>query len=208
MDGSAKRRFIVVSVNSARKIILASSSKYRQNLLSRLQLGFESIAPDTDESIKKNEQPQNFVKRVSLDKAYKIAEEYIDAVVIGSDQIAVFNDQIIGKPGTHQNAFQQLKSFSGNKIDFLTGVAVIIHSKQVEKYRLSKVTVKFKALTEQQIENYLLVDKPYDCAGSFKVESLGISLFESIQSDDPTSLEGLPLITVCNLLAELDIETG
>jgi len=189
-----------------KRIILASSSKYRQKLFARLQLDFESIAPDVDESKKANEEPAEFVKRVTLDKAYKIAEKHIDAVVIASDQIAVFGDQIIGKPGNHQKAFQQLKSFSGSEICFLTGVTIVIHSEKIERYSLSKVLVKFKKLTDSQIENYLQIDKPYDCAGSFKIESLGISLFEYVKSDDPTSLEGLPLISVCNLLADIDFD--
>jgi len=192
-----------VIVNSTRKIILASSSKYRQKLLTRLQLGFEAISPNIDETRLKNESAEDLVKRLTIGKANEIAEKHIDAIVIGSDQIAVFDAQITGKPGNHQKAFQQLQSFSGKEISFLTGVAVVVHSEGISNYLLSKVLVKFKTLTDQQIENYLQIDKPYHCAGSFKVESLGISLFESVQSDDPTSLEGLPLIAVCQLLDEV-----
>lgn len=188
-----------------RKIILASSSKYRQELLARLRIDFDCISPSINEVPLSNEKPQELVKRLSMNKARKVAFDNPNAVVIGSDQIATFNNQIIGKPGNHQRAFRQLKSFSGQQIEFLTGVAVVIHSAKFEKYQLSKVAVKFKDLTDQQIENYLLIDKPYDCAGSFMVESLGVSLFDYVKSDDPTSLQGLPLISVCELLSDAEV---
>lgn len=192
-------------MQQTRRIILASSSKYRQELLIRLKLDFDCIAPAINEKPLTDESPEELVKRLAISKAKKVANDNPGAVVIGSDQIASFNNQIIGKPGNHQRAFRQLKSFSGQQIEFLTGVAVVIHSEKSEKYQLSKVNVKFKDLTDQQIESYLRIDKPYDCAGSFKVESLGVSLFEYVKSDDPTSLQGLPLISVCKLLSYAEV---
>jgi len=192
-------------LQQTRRIILASSSKYRQELLIRLKLDFDCIAPAINEKPLTDESPEELVKRLAISKAKKVANDNPGAVVIGSDQIASFNNQIIGKPGNHQRAFRQLKSFSGQQIEFLTGVAVVIHSEKSEKYQLSKVNVKFKDLTDQQIESYLRIDKPYDCAGSFKVESLGVSLFEYVKSDDPTSLQGLPLISVCKLLSYAEV---
>ncbi len=137
-------------------------------------------------------------------KANAIAVKNPDTVVIGSDQIAIFNNTIIGKSGCFETAFEQLKLFSGKSLKFITGVAVVCAKDSHEVYEYSEVTVKFKVLSNQQIKNYLMTDIPYDCAGSFKVESLGISLFESVVSDDPTSLEGLPLITVCHLLSDFE----
>jgi len=186
-----------------RKLILASSSKYRRTLLERLKIPFEWISPQIDEMPKTDETPHELVKRLSLAKANAIATTNSNAIVIGSDQVAVFNHKIIGKPGCFENAFKQLKSFSGNQLTFITGVTVVCLTQHRETYKYSEVTVQFKQLSDQQIKNYLLKDEPYNCAGSFKIESLGISLFESVESDDPTSLEGLPLIIVCRLLSSL-----
>lgn len=188
------------------RLILASSSKYRQTLLARLGLSFKSIAPDIDEKSLPNESPEELVQRLALSKAEIISDQYCDAMVIGSDQVAVFGNQIIGKPGTYDKAFQQLKQFSGNQVIFLTAVALVCQSSLFREFTISEVTVNFKLLNDKQIKNYLLHDKPYDCAGSFKVESMGVSLFDSVCSDDPTSLEGLPLIIVCNLLHRAGIE--
>jgi len=185
-----------------RKIILASSSQYRSRLLARLNFPFETISPSIDESSISNESAEQMVERLAKSKAKKIAENNSDALIIGSDQVAVFERQIIGKPGNHLNASKQLAEFSSKTVRFITGVALLDSKSFEEFYQQSTVTVTFKQMSSFEIENYLLIDKPYDCAGSFKVESLGISLFESVQSDDPTSLEGLPLITVCQLLSK------
>jgi len=193
-------------INKQQRLILASSSKYRQALLARLGLSFESIAPEIDEKGLPNESPKELVQRLALSKAEIISDQYGDAIVIGSDQVAVYDNQIIGKPGTYNKALQQLKKFSGNQVIFLTAVALVCHSSQFKEIAISKVIVNFKVLEDKQIKNYLLHDKPYDCAGSFKIESMGVSLFESVCSDDPTSLEGLPLIIVCNLLHRAGIE--
>ena len=193
-------------INKQQHLLLASSSKYRQSLLARLGLSFESIAPEIDEKSLPNEPPDALVQRLALSKAEIVSEQFFDALVIGSDQVAVFDNQIIGKPGNFDKAFKQLKIFSGKQVIFLTAVALVCHSSQFKEFAISEVTVKFKQLNDKQIKNYLLHDKPYDCAGSFKVESMGVSLFDSVCSDDPTSLEGLPLITVCNLLQLAGIE--
>lgn len=192
--------------NKQQRLILASSSKYRQALLARLGLSFESIAPEIDEKSLPNETPEALVQRLALSKAEIVSQQFFDALVIGSDQVAIFENQVIGKPGNFDNAFQQLKQFSGKQVKFLTSVALVCHSSQFKESATSEVTVKFKSLKDNQIKNYLLHDKPYDCAGSFKVESMGVSLFDSVNSDDPTSLEGLPLIIVCKLLDLAGIE--
>ncbi len=186
-------------------LILASSSKYRQALLSRLGISFECISPAIDETPLSTEAPAELVKRLSVEKANKIAQIHPEKFVIGSDQIAFFENNIIGKPGSFAQAFKQLSKFSGKSIQFLTGVALINRSEKVCSFECSEVTVKFRTLSEQQIGHYLDVEQPFDCAGSFKVEKLGISLFESIHSDDPTSLEGLPLIKVCSLLKSVGL---
>jgi septum formation protein len=186
-------------------IILASSSKYRQTLLARLGITFECISPAIDESPLTAESPLDLVKRLSIDKANKVAQIHPEKFVLGSDQVAVFNQTIIGKPGTFEAAFKQLSQFSGNNIQFLTGVTLINRNEKVCSFEYSEVTVKFRHLSEQQIGHYLEMDQPFDCAGSFKVEKFGISLFESILSDDPTSLEGLPLIKVCSLLKSVNL---
>lgn len=186
-------------------LILASSSKYRQSLLARLGINFECIAPVIDESPRASESPLDLVRRLSIDKANKIAQIHPEKFVLGSDQIAVFKQNIIGKPGSFETAFKQLSEFSGNSIQFITGVALINRNEKVCSFEYSEVTVKFRHLSEQQIGHYLETDQPFDCAGSFKVEKFGISLFESIVSDDPTSLEGLPLIKVCSLLKSVNL---
>lgn len=186
-------------------LILASSSKYRQVLLSRLGVSFECISPELDESPYENELPTQLVKRLSIDKANRVALIHPEKFVLGSDQIAVFDQKIIGKPGNFDEAFKQLSAFSGHSIQFLTGVALVNRIEKICSFEYSEVTVKFRHLSEQQICQYLDIDQPYDCAGSFKIEKLGISLFESVTSDDPTSLEGLPLIKVCSLLRSVGL---
>jgi len=183
-----------------KSLILASSSKYRQNLLKRLAIPFEAISPDMDESSKANESPIELAKRLSLAKANKIASLHPKAFVIGSDQVAYDGKCLINKPGNYENAFKQLTSFSGKQVYFYTAISLVNQTRTFTATEISTVRVKFRNISDSEIQNYLKQDKPYDCAGSFKVESLGISLFESIKSDDPTSLEGLPLITLSRLL--------
>ena len=184
------------------ELILASSSIYRQQLLKQLGFEFTSIKPNVDESPDPLETPIDLVKRLANDKAKIIAIDHPFAFVIGSDQIAVFKNQIISKPLNFNFAKEQLNKFSGNSINFLTGVSLICIEKELCEYQLSKVSVKFRQLTELEIEHYLNLDEPFDCAGSFKIEAHGIRLFESVESDDPTSLQGLPLITVNKMLRQ------
>lgn len=185
-----------------KKLILASSSRYRQSLLKRLQIPFEFKVPDIDESAKKEESPEHLVKRLSLQKAECIGMKYSDYFILGSDQVAIFNNKVIGKPLNYNKAFEQLTAFSGNSIRFITGTALINCQQSYQSYLQSEVKVKFRSISNTEIEHYLRTDLPFDCAGSFKVESLGISLFDSIICDDPTSLEGLPLINVCKQLRD------
>ncbi len=187
-------------------LILASTSKYRKKLLERLNIPFSVIAANIDETNKKNESPKDLVQRLSIEKANAIAKTHPDQWIIGSDQIAQLEGLILGKPGNKQNALEQLKSCSGKQIQFLTGVALVNKVLDRVFYIQSQVDVKFLTLSEQQINNYLEVDEPYDCAGSFKIETMGITLFEWVKSDDPTSLEGLPLIAVCKLLRQAGFE--
>ena len=182
-------------------LVLASSSPYRARLLQRLQVPFKAIAANIDERPQQNETPISLVKRLSEQKAQVVANKHQHDWVIGSDQVAVCEGQIIGKPVNHENAIQQLKAFSGKTVEFLTGIAITNKSLQKLHYKLSSTSVVFRPLSLEMIESYLQKDQPYDCAGSFKVESLGILLFEKIISLDPTCLEGLPLITLCELFA-------
>ncbi len=185
-----------------RKLILASSSKYRRALLERLKIPFEWVSPEIDETARECESAYQLVERLSLAKAHAVANANPDALVIGSDQVAVFNNKIIGKPGSFSPAFKQLKQFSGNQLKFISGIAIVCSNGAEQYFEHSEVIVRFKNLSDQQIKNYLIKDEPYDCAGSFKVESLGIALFDFVRSEDPTSLEGLPLITLCKMLAK------
>lgn len=187
-------------------LILASSSKYRIALLKRLKLDFTAVSPSIDETPLADEKPVDLVKRLSIEKASIVASFNPDSWIIGSDQIALHKDKIIGKSGNQANAIKQLQSFSGSKVNFLTGVSLFHSTSKQCFYGLSTTEVFFKSLTLSDIKNYLKVDSPYDCAGSFKVESLGIALFDRVVSNDPTSLEGLPLITLCKLFEKANIQ--
>ncbi len=181
-------------------LILASGSKYRKILLRRFDIPFECQPPDIDESTKNNESPVDLVSRLASEKAEYVSNENPQAIVIGSDQIAVFEGQIIGKPGTHLAAKEQLLSFSGQLIEFLTAISVQCGDTGFEERHIDSTRVSFRHLQADEIERYLKAETPYDCAGAFKAESLGIVLFESIKSDDPTALIGLPLIRTAAML--------
>ena len=185
-------------------IVLASSSIYRKKLLEPLITDFECITPDIDESTKTDELASDYVSRLALEKAQavsiKLKSNQKPALVIGSDQCAVLDEKIITKPNSHDTAFQQLKNSSGKIVIFYTGLCVInseTNNKQVD-YETFQVT--FRTLTDQKINAYLAKDQPYDCAGSFKAEGLGIALFKRMQGDDPSSLIGLPLIKLTSML--------
>lgn len=193
------------SESPPRSLILASSSKYRKTLLQRLALPFDCQSPSTDEAAGKDEAPADLVSRLATQKALVVANKFPAAIVIGSDQLAIFAGQTIGKPGNHESARQQLTSFSGQNVEFLTAVTVFCRELGFYEQYTDSTRVCFRSLQAEEIERYLLQEKPYDCAGAFKAESLGIVLFASIVSDDPTALTGLPLIQTANMLRKAGI---
>jgi septum formation protein len=187
-------------------VILASSSPFRKSLLERLQLPFECYSPDIDESLQPGEPPGSYVCRLAEAKARVVADKFPDAVVIGSDQCALLNDQILGKPGSHENALTQLKAAQGKTVVFHTGVCVL--QKNTEFIEVDDILfqVKFRRLSDAQLDHYLLVEQPYQCAGAFKSEGYGVSLFSQMQGNDPTALIGLPLIRLTGMLEKAGIE--
>jgi len=191
----------VIDSNSP-TIILASSSRYRQTLLKRIIPRFDAINPDIDETSLVDESAQDLAQRLAQAKADKIAQQYPAAIVIAADQVALCDGKILGKPGNHDNALQQLSFCSGKSVQFLTQTCLVHQDSNLNLTHLSQVELCFLTLSPDTIEQYLKQDQPYDCAGSFKVESFGIQLFEWIKSDDPTSLVGLPLIAVNRLLKQ------
>ncbi len=182
------------------RLILASSSKYRKLQLQRFGIAFDCESPEIDETALNNESPHELVGRLALQKAEAVSRQYPRSVVIGSDQVALFDGQIIGKPGNHQAALAQLKSFSGQVVEFLTAVSVLCRESDFSEQYTDCTRVYFRNLQNEEIERYLQQEKPYDCAGAFKAESLGIVLFERIISEDPTALIGLPLIRTAAML--------
>jgi septum formation protein len=186
-------------------LILGSTSRYRSELLSRLKLPFEVVAPDVDETPQAGESPAVLALRLALAKAVEVAQRFPDAVVIGSDQVADLNGEPIGKPGNHERAVAQLRRLSGQTVVFQTAVAVVHISADFSGSALVPVTVKFRRLSDLEIERYLQIEQPYDCAGSAKSEALGIALLDAIDSSDPTALVGLPMIQTCALLRRAGI---
>ncbi len=181
-------------------LILGSSSRYRRELLSRLRLPFDVMSPQVDETPLPGEAPAALALRLALAKAHAVAQSRPDAIVIGSDQVADLDGLPIGKPGTHERATAQLRQLSGRRAVFQTAVAVVRADTGYAQVLLAPVTVHFRVLSDVEIERYLRLEEPYDCAGSAKCETLGIALLASIDSDDPTALIGLPLIRTCALL--------
>ena len=181
-------------------IVLASSSSYRRELLTRLQLPFTCHSPDIDETPQANESAQALVQRLALSKARALAQHYPQHIIIGSDQVAVLDGKIIGKPLHAEGATQQLSAASGRSLVFLTGLAVIDTRTQIEQVDLVPFTVHFRTLNAAQIQRYISAEQPFDCAGSFKSEGLGVSLFQATEGSDATSLVGLPLIRLCDML--------
>ena len=184
------------------QIILGSTSPYRKELLQRFDLAFESSAPDIDESRLAGETPQALVARLAEQKARAVAESYTDALVIGSDQVAVLNNEVLGKPGNHEKAVVQLEKASGETVAFYTGLCLYNTSSKNLQVDVIPFNVIFRKLTRDQIENYLKAEQPYDCAGSFKSEGLGVALFERMEGEDPSALIGLPLIRLCRMLEQ------
>ena len=181
-------------------LILASTSRYRRELLERLRLPFTVQAPDVDEASLAGEAPAATARRLALAKARAVALRHPDALVIGSDQMAELDGAAIGKPGSHERAVEQLRAMSGRTVVFHTAVAVVCLAEGYAAEALAPATVRVRRLCEAEIEHYLRTEQPYDCAGSAKSETLGIALLEAIESDDPTALVGLPLIRTCALL--------
>jgi septum formation protein len=184
------------------KLILASSSPYRKMLLERLGIPFGIFSPAVDESPLEGEPPGQLVSRLASDKARAAAQHFPLSTVIGSDQVAVCSDSIVGKPGNAANAVAQLRNFSGRSVDFLTAISVLCHNTGFD-YRSVVVTgVRFRELSDEEIRRYVAADNPIDCTGSFKSEAGGISLLRSMTSDDPTAIIGLPLIRVSEALRQ------
>jgi septum formation protein len=187
------------------RLILASGSRYRQELLSRLQFAFSVRSPDIDESRLDGESPPQTALRLARQKAEAIARTNSEAVIIGSDQVAHLDGEHIGKPGTHANALIQLKKMQGRSVVFHTALCVldgrdVTNERHVQTATID-TTVLFRTLSEVQLDAYLRIEQPYDCAGSAKNEGLGIALIASIRSEDPTALTGLPLIALCSMLS-------
>jgi septum formation protein len=189
-----------------RRLILASTSPYRRELLARLRLPFECAAPGVDEDALPGEAPAALAQRLALRKAQAVAARDADAVVIGSDQVAELDGVSLGKPGNHERAVQQLRAMRTRDVRFHTAVAVVCRASGFEQQALVTVRVHFRDLGDDEIEAYLRLEQPYDCAGSAKCETLGITLVDAIESDDPTALVGLPLIRTSAMLraARLD----
>ena len=188
------------------RLILGSTSVYRRALLHRLRLPFEVVAPQVDESHRPAEAPQALALRLALEKARDVAARHPGAVVIGADQVADLAGQAMGKPGDHARAVAQLQALCGQWVTFHTAVAVLRPDTGFEQVQVAPVRVRFRALSDADIERYLALEQPYDCAGSAKCEALGIALLEAVESDDPTALVGLPLIRTCRMLREAGID--
>ncbi len=188
------------SFNNTIKIILASSSPFRKALLQRLQLDFDTISPNIDETTQNGELPEKLVARLSLMKAREVAKSHPNALIIGSDQVALLDGKIVGKPGNHQRATAQLLAVSGQSVTFLTGLSLLNSQNSTHETVVVPFDVVFRQLSPTMIEAYLRREQPYQCTGSFKSEGLGITLFERFEGDDPNALIGLPLIQLTRML--------
>jgi MAF protein len=187
-------------------LLLASSSPYRRELLDRLRLPFVCASPDIDESRRPDEPAVDLVTRLAREKAMALADQFPDHLIIGSDQVAVLGEQILGKPHTFERAQEQLKASSGNSVSFLTGL--VLFNSRTGQCQVDCVpfTVHMRQLDDARISRYLHAEQPYDCAGSFKAEGLGVSLFRSTEGPDATSLIGLPLIRLVDMLMNEGVE--
>ena len=183
-------------------LILASSSIYRKALLERLNLAFQSASPEIDESPLSGEQPEQLTQRLALTKAKALQRRFPQHLIIGSDQVVLLDGKPVSKPGNHAEAQQQLQRSSGKTLTFSTALCLLNSANDQHQLTVEPYSVTFRELTDEQIERYLQTEKPYDCAGSFKSEGYGISLIERMQGDDPNSLIGLPLIRLCQMLAQ------
>lgn len=189
-----------------RALILGSTSRYRRELLQRLRVPFDVVSPDVDETPLAGEAPQALAVRLALAKAKAVAVLHPNAVVIGSDQVADLNGEPLGKPGNHARAVLQLQRMRGQTVVFQTAVSVVCVASNFEQTELAQIKVRFRDLSDIEIEAYLRAEEPYDCAGSAKSEGLGIALLDAIDSDDPTALIGLPMIRTARLLRAAGID--
>ncbi len=187
---------------TCRQLVLASTSTFRRDLLNRLGISFETANPQTDESPLSGESPENMALRLSEAKARAVSPLFPDALIIGSDQVAILDGRVYGKPGTHDNAVRQLQTMRGKTVNFYTGLCVLDARTGKAQVRGVPTLVTFRDLTDQEIENYLRREQPYNCAGAAKSEGLGIAIIARMQGDDPNALIGLPLIALCDLLQE------
>jgi MAF protein len=189
-----------------RPLVLASTSPFRRELLGRLGLPFETAAPDVDESRRPGEHPVALVRRLAEAKARAVAADWPAALIIGSDQVACIDDSVLGKPGGRERAVAQLSQAAGRTVVFQTGLCLYDASADRARVVCEPFRVRFRPLSQAQIEGYVDRERPFNCAGSFKSEGLGIALFEALEGDDPNSLIGLPLIRLIGLLAEAGID--
>lgn len=183
-----------------KKIVLGSTSPFRREILNKLGLPFECAKPEVDESPRPDETPEQLVARLSEAKARAVADEHPNSLIIGSDQVAILDKKILGKPGDHTRATEQLIAASGKSVTFLTGLCLYNSNSGKTQIEVVPFVVHFRELSKSQIDNYLKAEQPYNCAGSFKSEGLGISLFEKLEGDDPNTLIGLPLIRLIRML--------
>jgi septum formation protein len=190
----------------SRPLILGSTSKYRRELLQRLRVPFDVVSPDVDETPHPHEAPRDLAMRLALAKAQAVAAQHPNAVVIGSDQVADLNGEPLGKPGTHERAVLQLQKMRGQTVVFQTAVSVVCQASRFAQTELAQIKVRFRDLSDAEIEAYLRAEEPYDCAGSAKSEGLGIALLDAIDNDDPTALIGLPMIRTARLLRAAGID--
>lgn len=203
LESSAKLRALFRSAVRQKmnaKLVLASTSPFRQSLLARLGLPFDTASPAVDESALEGEAPEQLVQRLARLKAEAVSAAHPDSLIIGSDQVACIEGRILGKPGDRENAIEQLSLASGRAVTFHTGLCLLNNRSQRKQVLCEPFTVHFRSLSPEQIERYLDKEEPFGCAGSFKSEGLGIALFRRLEGDDPNALIGLPLIRLVDLL--------
>lgn len=184
------------------RLVLASSSRYRRQLLDRLEMPYTWASPNVDETRREGEGAVALAHRLALTKAQAVADDYPDHLIIGSDQLALFDGDILGKPGDFETACANLRRFSGHRVRFMTGLALIDTGKGRHRVVHDTYDVVFRQLSQAEIEDYVSRDEPYDSSGSFRMEGLGIALFERFEGNDPNTLIGLPLLKLCQLLRE------
>jgi len=187
-------------------LVLGSTSTFRRSILEKLQLPFQCAKPNIDETAKINETPQALVERLAIEKAKAVSNDFRNALIIGSDQVAVCDGEILGKPHNFDNGVKQLTKFSGKAVTFYTGLCLYNNSNNKISSLVEPFTVHFNVLTQGEIANYLNKEQPYNCAGSFKSEGLGICLFAKLEGDDPNTLIGLPLIKLVGLLKQHGVD--